>query len=563
MQVESPAGGGSGFFTPPSDTVWRHLRIDSPDEAAEETAPDPRALGDRLFQALFTGRVRQLFDQSRGQVLAGRGGLRIRVRLDPEDTASTRLGGLPWELLYQAETRQFLGLSRRTPISRELVVPQPLRSLAFPAPLRILAVTANPRNTAVLDLARERQLLEQALRHSPAIHADFLEVATAAELRRALRREQYQVLHFMGHGELEPQSGRGVVLFEDPSGGLDAIPGGGLADELRDCESLGLVVLNACSTGQWAAATVDPFAGVAAALVLSGLPAVLAMQAPISDQAAIAFSHELYQHLADGDPVDAAVVEGRLAIQRLARNGSSEAEWATPVLYLRGRSATRIDDPRRRLPRAVGLLLVLVTTIAAPFVNWTAVGEALRLLDTAHQEPVEPNRPRDEREGDPVPDTHPSSAGEDKVPPLAPPRSTTLDVSALQQPPYRENAVAREVRLPRSSTVSTTRWPSILDRELTNRLANRSWSFVGTHDAEWLVVLTLQAPRLTPSSGGSRQQCEIEARLDLYYRRQPIDMPPLTELASAFTADQACEATVQKLATQLGDQLLSALIASG
>jgi outer membrane protein assembly factor BamD (BamD/ComL family) len=91
-----------------------------------------------------------------------------------------------------------------------------------------------------------------------------------------------------------------------------------------------LAILNACEGGR--ASRNDPFAGTAQSLVQQGLPAVIAMQFEISDQAAITFTREFYAALADGYPVDAALTEARLAI--FAANDSG-LEWGTPVLYMR------------------------------------------------------------------------------------------------------------------------------------------------------------------------------------------------------------------------------------
>ena len=56
-----------------------------------------------------------------------------------------------------------------------------------------------------------------------------------------------------------------------------------------------------------------PYAG-AASLVHQGIPAVVAMQFEISDDAAIAFSRTLHEAIAYGWPVDTAVAEARRAI---------------------------------------------------------------------------------------------------------------------------------------------------------------------------------------------------------------------------------------------------------
>ncbi len=100
-------------------------------------------------------------------------------------------------------------------------------------------------------------------------------------------------------------------------------------------DDLRLVVLNACDTARLPRRDgLDVFSGTAAALVLAGFPAVLAMQFPISDEAAIRFAEAFYAALAAGDPVEAALVEGRQAIFDLDRRRGG-FEWATPVLYLR------------------------------------------------------------------------------------------------------------------------------------------------------------------------------------------------------------------------------------
>ncbi|RLT38027.1 MAG: CHAT domain-containing protein, partial [Chloroflexi bacterium] len=75
----------------------------------------------------------------------------------------------------------------------------------------------------------------------------------------------------------------------------------------------------------------DPFAGAAQSLVQQGLPAVVAMQFEITDDAAAVFAQEFYRSLADGYPVDAALAEGRRAIFATKTN----AEWGIPVLFMR------------------------------------------------------------------------------------------------------------------------------------------------------------------------------------------------------------------------------------
>jgi hypothetical protein len=90
-----------------------------------------------------------------------------------------------------------------------------------------------------------------------------------------------------------------------------------------------LAVLNACEGAR--SGRTDPFAGTAQSLVQQGIPAVLAMQFEITDEAAIVFSQVLYEAVSDGYPLDAATAEARKAVHA----GPNPVEWATPVLYLR------------------------------------------------------------------------------------------------------------------------------------------------------------------------------------------------------------------------------------
>jgi hypothetical protein len=98
---------------------------------------------------------------------------------------------------------------------------------------------------------------------------------------------------------------------------------------LKDESTLRLAILNACEGAR--ASRSDPFAGAAQSLVLKGIPAVIAMQFEVSDDAAITLAHGFYSALADGFPVDAALAEARKSV--FARGNA--VEWGTPVLYLR------------------------------------------------------------------------------------------------------------------------------------------------------------------------------------------------------------------------------------
>ncbi|HEX4498498.1 MAG TPA: CHAT domain-containing protein, partial [Thermoanaerobaculia bacterium] len=302
--------------------------------AVASAARPPVEIGTELYRSIFQGQVRSLLDKSRGQLeLSSNLGLRLKIKIDPSDEETGALADLPWELLCDGETEDFFALSRQTSLVRYLDVPRSSQPIPFTAPLRILAIGASPRDLPPLDLDEEIRHLENLNRSSAGVVAvEVLPHASAGAVRQALAGDTFNVLHFMGHGAFDRTSGEGMLAFEGSDGTVDLMSGKAFATKLRDLRSLGVVMLNACNTARAHQAGVNPFRGVATALVYGGVPAVVAMQRPISDRAAIAFSTAFYRHLAIGDSIDEALTEGRQAIHSAK---PEEFEWATPVLFLR------------------------------------------------------------------------------------------------------------------------------------------------------------------------------------------------------------------------------------
>jgi hypothetical protein len=344
----------------------RDLRAPASESTARLAA---QQVGDHLFRGLFSGQVKSLYDQSLGTISSRAGcGLRIKLKFDAQDQELAQLISVPWEFLWRGETHDFLSLSRLSPVVRYLDVPRPAAPILLESVLRVLVIVSSPRGLQALDVKRERANLEAACKSWKGVEVTVLEGADSAAIRRHLLEKPFHVLHFIGHGGFDPDQGEGALFFEKPDGRPEPVTGQSLATFLKDFKTLGLVFLNACDTARADSSGVNPFSGVAGALVLGGMPAVVAMQFPISDQAAIAFSAAFYQRLAIGDPVDASVVEGRQAI--LAAVPGTH-EWGTPVLFLRVPDGT-VFQPRtrtgegsgsRRWPKVLTALLLAVLLV--------------------------------------------------------------------------------------------------------------------------------------------------------------------------------------------------------
>ncbi|MGM0386606.1 MAG: CHAT domain-containing protein, partial [Actinomycetota bacterium] len=271
-------------------------------------------------------------------------GLRLRVWCDTYGLAE-----LPWEYAHitppdlageRPGPEGFLVLNRRISLVRYEPREGTHTSLGTGVGvIRLVALLASPtdRRFAPLDLDAERRNISAAVSDLPGVRAEFVPDATADALLGALATPA-QVFHFAGHGVFTgtpgarygSQEGESAVVLVDDDGGARLVPAAQLAMMLAG-RGVRLAVLTACDVGQRDA--VNSWSGVVTALTRVGIPAVVGMQFPVRDAAAVAFSRAFYRSLAAGQSVDGAVVDGRLAV--VARCGDASRDWGVPVLYLR------------------------------------------------------------------------------------------------------------------------------------------------------------------------------------------------------------------------------------
>lgn len=341
--LNSPAGPASHQFLPP----FQPLEVDNFILRMSQSRQGMRRMessqmvaakefGQHLFQTVFDNDVRVCLQSSLAVAEQQGRGLRIRLRL----SEAQDLLNLPWEYLYDASANRFLTLSIDSPIVRYLDLPGRIEPLTVKPPLRVLVMISNPQGVLELDVEQEWTRLQEStadLVNRGLMILDRMDAATLGELQRRLRAEDYHILHFIGHGGYDEQDQDGLLILEDEKKQPRPVSGQTLGVILRDERTIRLAVLNACEGGRTSAT--DPFAGVGQSLLQQGVPAVIAMQFPISDEAAVTMAHEFYLAVAEGYPVDAALVEARKAI--FARN--NDVEWGTPVLYLRSDNGRIFD----------------------------------------------------------------------------------------------------------------------------------------------------------------------------------------------------------------------------
>jgi hypothetical protein len=284
--------------------------------------------GRDLYEALLAGDVRTCYEVSCDSALREGKGLRLVLRITPPELAA-----LPWEFMYDQRQKEFIGLSRDKPIVRYMETPQPIQPLTIKPPLRILGMVANPSELPRLDINAEKQRIENAvkdLQERGLLSLTWVNGQTWRDLHNVMMDESWHIFHFIGHGSFDITADEGMIDLADENLHTYPLHASDLATLLSDNHSLRLVLLSSCEGGR--GSDKDIFSSMAAVLVGRGIPAVLAMQFAITDQAAIEFSRTFYTALAKFMPVDAAVTEGRKAVSLAVPHSG---EWGVPVLYMR------------------------------------------------------------------------------------------------------------------------------------------------------------------------------------------------------------------------------------
>jgi len=291
-----------------------------------------RDFGLRFFDFLLPpGDARSLYYECRRVAEFEGKGVRVKLLMH-----APQLAAMPWEFLFDPRRRDYLALDPYTPIVRYPELAQRTTPLPVTPPLRILGVIANPTDLPRLDVERERQQVEAAIRplvDGGRVQLTWLPGQSWRDLQQWMRPGYgpWHIFHFIGHGEFDQRRDEGRIFLADEQGKAQAISATQLNRLLAfQRGTLRLALLNACEGAR--GGKFDVLSSTAATLVLGGLPAVLAMQYAITDTAALEFARTFYGALADNLPVDAAVADARNAINL---HDEYSLEWGTPVLFMR------------------------------------------------------------------------------------------------------------------------------------------------------------------------------------------------------------------------------------
>lgn len=96
-----------------------------------------------------------------------------------------------------------------------------------------MGIVASPRGLPELNVDAEKQRLEQALAAPNAagqVQVEWLTQASWSSVHERLLREQWHVLHFIGHGDYDPERGEGRIALVRDAGRADWVDAASFLD---------------------------------------------------------------------------------------------------------------------------------------------------------------------------------------------------------------------------------------------------------------------------------------------------------------------------------------------
>jgi hypothetical protein len=297
--------------------------VDSADRPAESAL---KKLGQDLAEALFPGDIRGLARVEAGEPLQ----LGVCC-VDPD------LKRIPWEyVVWPGDKRAPSGnksIARIVPVADSADgsdIPRRDRKL------RVALIVASPAEMASLPWEQLELELKRTFETYLTLKeaANQIELVTIGNVTRGalferLRREHFDIIHFIGHAE-----SNGLYMHNRIDRKAELVTTAGVVG-LFAVPKVQLILLSACSTGKIPKG--GGIAPLAEELVLNNVPAVVASQLPIPASIIAVFCAALYQRLLESGDIDEAVAEGRMRLQAELSHtvGGALIEWGIPVLYRR------------------------------------------------------------------------------------------------------------------------------------------------------------------------------------------------------------------------------------
>ena len=344
---------GSGrFFPAPA------VRLHDPDAshdglAGEEEAGNIQALyesilrkekaqverfGHYLFDALI-GRELWAEMQQKAEALGGKT-LDLALCWSDSDLDLHRLN---WEMMRSDDAFLVAGTSKLGVAITRIVDVEALQGAPqLNVPPRVLFVIGTGLHEREIRPGAELLGLLRRIQADRAIHHRLLERATPNMVRNAIKAFSPDIVHYICHGGVDPESGR---VYLDLRSDNEEVGTNRYAEQLLfDLKAGGslptIVVLSACFTAGTQGAERYVLAGghetapLAATLVRQGIPIVVAMSGRVADMTCRLFARRFGHALIDGEPLVLATAQARQAAFATGRDPVTTPDWAFPTVFL-------------------------------------------------------------------------------------------------------------------------------------------------------------------------------------------------------------------------------------
>jgi len=249
---------------------------------------------------------------------------------------------LPLEFMRSDVPQEYLVLQH--PLARFVCDAIPKREvfspqvLALKEELRVLIIASNTQ-PPINGVDAEAQELCKYLKRQNFIPVSITliptERATYEHVREELRKHNYDIVHYAGHGSYKAASPEESSLYfwakENKQGGVVPMQTTELEILLRQSE-VRLVYLSSCygmAAGGKAALLDDDFLGLADAVAQAGVPSVLGFRWPVSDDGARQLALAFYQSLLEQGSPEVALWNAR---RELAALDKDDPTWLSPIL---------------------------------------------------------------------------------------------------------------------------------------------------------------------------------------------------------------------------------------
>ncbi|MDY6945021.1 MAG: CHAT domain-containing protein [Pseudomonadota bacterium] len=317
--------------------IGMHERIKKYTSGEQGSLPADEDLiefGGDLFETLFQGDVKRLYDEARSR--------NARRKLNVVFTSKVPwIAEKPWEFAYDKGRGTFLA-TEDTHFVRNALTAIPTDEIELgTGGLRMLVAAAQPVGFGELSIDQEVRIIRRGfkeLEDAGLASIDVMANVSPEALQAKLANNAYSIVHFIGHGAFE--DGEGKLVFEGKRGQEMRLGERGVR-ELFCKRGLSLVFLNSCQSASGALSEFNK--GLAQSLMARGLPALVANQYSVLDSSAASFSKTFYRALAQGRTLGEAACEARIAV-----NCSMQGEnidWAVPVVYARSPSMVFCRPP--------------------------------------------------------------------------------------------------------------------------------------------------------------------------------------------------------------------------